>query len=384
MIAQKNATTAAPPEPAWRTMTMSERDEIIRQMVAIQLSENLSNKVIGSILGCSKEAWSSIKNGNYKGLTDKYLSRAKQWMTERLTRKVTPPVDFVETSYARYIMAVCKRAWEKPTMGLVILPSGFGKSSALRYFARLGQRDVTLVYAAEYISGIAGILGEIARRLGLPKEQYDGATIDTVSRNIRENLTKRNQGGKKSPHVILVDEAQNLSLKCLNALRNLHDDPACSVAIVLADTWRLDSALRNPHGIAGGTEQLKSRCGAVYMVPESDSRGKPTQVSDEDVRLVAEATMRSLRHFEPITDQALKYLVNIANAPGAARFRGVVTRIQDVARVAEQLGVEAAYDVHQLDYVAPLSGGECESKHTVSPFETAWEKGLGQTATGAA
>lgn len=361
-----------PKTEGWRDMTEAERKETLRRAVEVQVAEHLSNATMARVvLKSSPAVWSQIRSGTYQGSTDKWLRRAEQWLADRQERQATPETEFAETSIARRILAVCERAWSMPTIGRVITPSGCGKTMALREFARRRGETALFIQAGEFARGVGGVLGEIARGLGIPVTGK--ASVDSLGRAVRANLAEHYSGGIRPPFAILVDEATTLTAGALNVLRNLHDDPASRAAIVLADTWRLDAFLRSAHGIAGGNEQLRTRGGAVCLVPETE------EIARDDVRKVAEMILAGLGHEGGLPRLALDYLTGLANQDG--RLRNVYHRLHACHDVALARRWEPSYSVAELDYVGPLVGMKCEQVHDGPPFAARREAADEQKAT---
>jgi len=344
----------------WKEFEVSERKEIIREVESIQASEDLSNKVIGHFLGCSSAVWSQIRAGTYPGKTDKYLAAAKQWLKDRGDRTESPETEYVETTISRRILAVCQHAWEMPTIGLIVTPSGCGKTAALLEFARERGKTAIYISVGEWFNAKFGLLRELARHLGIaPKSSQ---TIETLGDEVRKNLAALYNGGVGTPMTLIVDEATGLKPNALNLLRNFHDDPACRCPVILADTWRLDAALRSPHGIAGGNEQLRTRGRACYAFRLDE------KVPEADVRAVAESVVRGLGHRGGLPRESIRFLAGDGVGQADGRLRNVVARLHACYRIADKLGAEPIFDVAQLDYVAELVGSKCELKHESPPF----------------
>ncbi len=339
-------------------LTATERERILKRVVEIQAAEEISDAAVARIIGCGRSTFSQIRRGRYKGDTQRYLRKARQWLEDRDARAATPRTEYVETTVGRLIMTVCRRAWQMPCIGLVITPSGAGKTSALTEFARRRGERAMYIQAGQAASSMLGLIGEIAERLGLATA---GARYGVAGlyRMVRQRLAGYYAGGKADPYILLIDEATTLRPSVINMLRNLHDEPCCRAAIVLADTWRLDAELHSKAGMAGGYEQLRSRSGAQYQLRPD------VEISAKDVRLVADATLRSIGVSKPLSAAAYKYLHKVAQADG--KLRNVAHRIHAVSDVAPE-GTAPSWSVHQLDYVATMVGAECQIEHQAVPF----------------
>jgi len=347
---------------AAKGLTDTQRSEIIRRAGEVQVAEEISNRTLGKIIGCSQAVWSQVRSGKYKGDSDKYLAAAAEWLEGRL-RPEAPLADYAETFIGRQIHAVCARAHQMPCIGLVVCRSGVGKTIALRnYVAAQDARRCLYFQAGEAFSTKASMIASIRERLGLSYTKATGRS-GSYSR-VRHHLAGLYAGGRAAPALIVVDEATTLQASAINMLRNLHDDPAVSCGLVLADTWRIDTEFRSRRkvGMTGGYEQLRSRCGAQYLM---DARA---EVSATDVRAVTDAICRSLGHKRRLAAASYKHLHRLAQRDGA--LRNVLHRLHAVHDLALSQGIDPTYSLAELDYVAPLVGGTCEldTSATIQPF----------------
>ncbi len=339
-------------------LTDRKRADIRKRVQELMAIERITWSRLAGIIGWSAATVSLTVRGEYTGKSDAILNAMDRWLADRQSRTESPEVPFVRTTISRRVQAVANRAWAMPAIGLVITPSGYGKTAALQEVARQRGDRAMFLQAGEAFSSKRELLIQIANGLGIgPRKRW---TIGGIYRAVQKALAKKYAGGQGDPFLILIDEATTLSPAALNILRNLHDDAACRLAIVLADTWRLDAELHSRKGIAGGYEQLRSRCRAVYQAKAGEV------ISAADVRKVADALLASMGHTRRIDPEAYRFMAKIAEAEGA--LRNVVARLQTVQAVAEAAGARARYTVAELDFVAPLVGAVCEINHEAAPF----------------
>ncbi len=339
-------------------LTDRKRADIRRRVQEVMVSERITRDRLGGILSVSASVVSQVVGGKYRGKSDPVLVAMARWLTDRQSRAEAPEVPFVSTAISKSILAVCNRAWAMPAIGLVITPAGWCKTATLREVARRRGDRCLYLYAGEAFSSKRQLLMELAKGLRLgPRERWN---IGTLYRAVRDVLAKKYAAGQGDPFLLLIDEATTLDPRALNILRNLHDDTSCRAGIVLADTARLDVELHSRKGIAGGYEQLRSRCRAVYQVKAGET------ISVADVRKVTDSLLAAMGHNRPLDAHAYRFLTKIAATEGA--LRNVVARLQTAQAVAEAAGAKPRYTVAELDFVAPLVGAECEIAHEAQPF----------------
>ena len=346
-------------------MSDAERAETLRKMLEVQVAENLGGRAIAKILGCSDALWSQLRNGKYPGDSDKFLLRGRQWLAARDAAGSTiKPGDYVETEIGQSIQTVCARAWRTATMARIVLPSGAGKTAALMHIKRTFGRRV--VYLQAHMSGAnkAGIMRSLARASGI--KLSEGWPADRIFDQVRQLYTSWRESDSTLPPLILVDEATALPAKCLNYLRQLHDDPEIGAAVVLVDTARLDDQLAlGDRKLAGGFEQISSRLAYSYPPAGLDISDL---ITAQDVQAVAIAAIEA-NGFEPparLHKETMRFLHQLATTRGA--LRNVVNRIRAVADLARDLGCQPAWSVAELDYAAKLTGGISKMPHKVPPF----------------
>lgn len=96
------------------------------------------------------------------------------------------------------------------------------------------------------------------------------------SRNNHDNITAIVEKLKNSERLIIIDEAELLSYKCLEVIRRIHD--MAGVGVVLAGMPRLRANLR---GKRGEYKQLYSRVGFACDIKD--------RLPDEDVVMLVSA-----------------------------------------------------------------------------------------------
>ncbi len=339
--------------------TDAQRRKIITAVTELQAAENISNREIGRIIGCSTAVWSQIVNSKYSGDVDKYLTAADAWLGDR-GRREAPVGDYVETQIGKWIQTVCRRAATMPCIGLIVTRSGAGKSAALTNYARRSDSLRTIyLQAGEMHSTKAALVSRLSDAVGITNSRRSAACRRYD--RLREHLAGLYSGGKAAPVLIIVDEATTLHPSAINMLRNLHDDPAVRAGIVLADTWRLDGELRRRNRMTGGYEQLRSRCGAQYLMTAD------TEIARQDVQAVTNSILKSLGRSRPLAATSYSYLHRLAQSPGA--FRNILHRLHAVCDLAAGSGVKPTWSVAELDYAAVIVGGQCEMPAgSVCPF----------------
>lgn len=166
---------------------------------------------------------------------------------------------FVHTRLADMALTLITETHLAGDIGVIYGPAGMGKSMALRQYAASSRGAILIEADPGYTARV--LLQELCARLGVKKT----GTIHELSDECVDAL-------KDTGWVVLVDEAELLPYRALEALRRVHD--RSGVAVVLAGMPRL---LINLKGSRGEFAQLYSRVG---MALDLDAHKGKSEVED--------------------------------------------------------------------------------------------------------
>ncbi|MBI5646661.1 MAG: AAA family ATPase [Ignavibacteriae bacterium] len=187
-------------------------------------------------IGCSASVLSMWRQGRYAGDNAGVDIAVRAWLErvdERESVLSEERLPFLDTSIARAVFEVAKRAHVHSGMYLVCGPSGVGKSRAVREYA-MRNPDVILVECHRMLR-TRELIGDLHRAVGL-----DGkGTVHHMMRDLVEKL-------RDSGRLIIVDEAENLSAASLDEVRRLHD--WADVGVLYVGLERLYFNLRQMRG----------------------------------------------------------------------------------------------------------------------------------------
>lgn len=170
-------------------------------------------------LGRSGGAVSSFLSGKYK--TPHAMIPDIKSLIELNKKKNVSPTEpgYAETSVCRRIINSIAYAHVRGVVSVIYGDAGVGKTSAVKEYVRK-ERLALLITARLDCSSITGVNELIAKQMGI-KER--------VSRKITDEIINRMQG---SGRVLIVDEAQHLTVKALDHLRCLSDESGIGIALV--------------------------------------------------------------------------------------------------------------------------------------------------------
>lgn len=187
-------------------------------------------------------------------------------------------------------------------MGVVCGGPGLGKTLSIRHFAA-SYADVWVATCSPMISGLVPALEEIAESVGITNA---GGGARQIARSIARKVEVAPRG------LLILDEAQHLTISAVEAVRAIHDQTQLGVAFVGNEAVvRFGSKAQHAH-----FAQITSRLGMRVFA------AKPTE---GDVRAVA-------KHHGVTDRAAVALLVKLSSQPGALRS------VSEVVRLARRAG----------------------------------------------
>ncbi|QTD46158.1 AAA family ATPase [Ottowia testudinis] len=287
-------------------------DGSMRQTVARAMhAGGVSQADLARQTGLSQSALSQWLNGSYKGDNAAIQAKLTAWLTAHGTRQVaveeTPAPQWVDTPTGRAVAKALTFARNKPAIAVVYGGAGVGKTTALRRFARHTQ-NVWIATASPAISSMAAMLRELCRVLEL---SGTGWKNQALSADIVRHLAG-------SRGLLIIDEAQHLSVPALEQLRYIYDQ--AETGLVLSGNERVFSQLNGGHVRSADFAQLYSRLGR---------RLRLSLPSEGDIDAVLNAW--------DITGRAERaYAAQIACLPGG--LRGLFNLLEEARLAAKGMG----------------------------------------------
>ncbi len=252
---------------------------------------------------------------------DKYI-RTLNARIEQHARAKAASIDeeYVETRVAKAILAAARLVHENRTMGLLLAPSGVGKSRCAQAINHnyVGSVYVRIIDSYHHPRGLAHA---ISLKLDLLGTTVAGHRSMTRIERIMDRLLD-------SDRMLIIDEAQKLNDSALEFLRDIHDTTGVPVLLfATADLHdRLVATIGPDHG------QLYSRYDVIHHLTEGKdvyTGGKPL-FSVEEIRKLYDRTPIKL------SIDAVKYLQDVANRIGEGSLRRCKSLLKNAARKARK------------------------------------------------
>lgn len=310
------------------TMAVAEQVDVerVRQQVQDLISGGKTLREIANAIGRSDSSLSQFLSGKYPGerANAMFAYRLQVYLDlERQRNEAPEKPGFAKTSIASDIWDVLDYARSSTDIGLVYGPAGIGKTMALKVYAQK-HPDTIYIAARPSMRSPKPVIKKLLHALGnkqfKPMDEMVDAIIETLAGSRR---------------LIIIDEAQHLTLPALEALRCIADETGCG--IVLSGNKHIYDRMfgRGEAQFA----QLWSRVGI--------RRHLQGPFPIEDVRLIFESSGRRL------PEDCLAYLGNMANKPGGIRY--VVKLYMLAANIA--VGEDKPLDLDTLERARRLLMG---------------------------
>lgn len=205
------------------TMQMAEQDITIEQAIEFVkeyiAKTGKTQAAVAQELGISSGALSSFISGSYK-TPHTIVPKVRNLMEISEKKKISlsdPP--FVETSVSKMVKNAIKYSHIRGKISVVYGDAGIGKTQAFRSYLRENNLAIGITISPTYAS-ITGVNELLAEQLGVRER---------VARKITNEIVNRLRG---SGRVIIIDEAQHLTVRALNHIRCLADEAEIGVCLI--------------------------------------------------------------------------------------------------------------------------------------------------------
>ena len=254
-------------------------------------------------LDVSASALSGFLSGTYK-TPHTIISKIEELASISTQKKVAPKEpEFIETSISRDVINAIRYSHLQGKISVVYGDAGIGKTMAFRNYLDQNTLAVGITISPTY-SSITGVNEKLAEQLGVRER---------VSRRQTQEIVNKLRG---SGRVVVIDEAQHLTVRALNHLRCISDESGIGLCFIGND--EVYSKLKG----SGRADfaQLFSRIGMRKQVLVSN-------ITKQDVRSVFGRYI--------VEDEAMELLYRICRTNYG--MRGAVNVFINTAAVFEEI-----------------------------------------------
>ncbi len=186
--------------------------------------EERSQVALAKEIGIGAAVFNQWLQGKYTGRNDEVQIKVMRWLDARdsekeLKDKLPADLDWVRTPSANAVSAALGFSQMAGAISVIYGGAGMGKTTAIRVYERRSP-NVWVVTASPTVAMPGPIMLRIASKLGTrtsgQQHLVEAAIIERV---------------KDTRGLLVIDEAQHLSHRALDAIRSIHD--ATGVGVVL-------------------------------------------------------------------------------------------------------------------------------------------------------
>ncbi|QKF64579.1 AAA family ATPase [Campylobacter corcagiensis] len=194
-----------------------------------------------------------MKEGKDFKYANKVEDLAKNYLDNFIQSKPKNQDDlpFITTKDAKSINAVIEWSVEDRDLGVIIGDAGTGKSRAIKEFSKSHPEAVLI--EATISTNARALFRMLCLKFGITTSK----SVDEMIRDVADSL-------KKIDKVIIIDEAEHLPYRALEALRRMYDFSKSPV--VLVGTKKLLNNLTGAKKSNLEYEQLSSRVGSKWFL----------------------------------------------------------------------------------------------------------------------
>lgn len=201
---------------------LEEYRNIVTDVQSYMKESDKSQKQIAREIAVSAAALSQFLDGTYNGDNSNIADKLKSWLSLEAKRNTKEEHSRFSTDIenTKTVLYVCEYAHTKNDITLIFGDAGAGKTTALEYY-RDRNAGVIMITANACTTSATSILKMLCMETG--------RNITGRKDIIMNELVKYFKGTNR---LIIIDEADHLTLSALQAIRNLND--MAKVGIVLS------------------------------------------------------------------------------------------------------------------------------------------------------
>lgn len=223
-------------------------NDISKQLNDFLEQNGLTGASIARSIGVSTGTVSLVKTGKIEQVSDDNLKKFADYMAN-YGQKTDTTATTVATQDLKLAHFTIDEVMISRGMGTILGKAGTGKTEAVKAYVDI-HPEAILIETIPSIS-LKSLLSKILEAQG---DKSPVGNTEQLLMAVVENF-------KKSERILLIDEAENLTTKNLEAVRRIHD--FSQVPTVLIGTYALLSNLR---GRGGDLLQLYSRISEKYKM----------------------------------------------------------------------------------------------------------------------
>jgi DNA transposition AAA+ family ATPase len=197
----------------------------LRSRVNAALSGGMSQSEIAKLSGVAASTlgrWLADKYDGDNASVERKVQAAMLALDDRKAQAAALPSapEYIATPTSQRVVDALRYAHVASDVVVIYGGAGVGKSESIRHYAKSAP-NVHVATATPASAGVVPSLEEVADAVGLP--------ITNGAARLHRSIVKKLQG---SFGLLIIDEAQHLSVAALDQMRSIHDATNCGLALV--------------------------------------------------------------------------------------------------------------------------------------------------------
>lgn len=299
-----------------------EMKQTLAWLISYSVEHNWILGDLAALAGVSAKTMRNVLKGTYEANVEPHLLSLAALRARLTIEQTGEDLPFVETKLARYTMDLAEFTRRYHYAAVMIGPTQWGKTEAVKEYARRYPDKVVLVRCPVSASPTR-LLYRIAKQIGISARMKPEETIDSILRYLTPD------------HLLIVDEihhvlrSDKMGMKGVEQVRELRDMSGCG--LLLTATPEFQTAMEEDPIWSGMLTQLSKRNACrVYRLPAT--------ISTDDLRQVWDF------YGFPEPDAGLRASIE---ATAQESGYGVLTKRMNLAKVAaDNAGVPVTWDYY--------------------------------------
>ena len=196
--------------------------ELIAEAKSYMETKKMSQAQFANMVGVSESTISRWLKGDYPNM-ESVSAKVRLYLDKESLREQSleaGSIDFVMTNVSKKIWQVLEYSRLQKKLSIIYGDAGIGKTKTAREWAK-GKSDVVFVTVTPAFGNQKPFLKLLARAL---KTSRTG-TVDDLYLDILDRLESRDM-------TIIIDEAQHLTVKTLEAIRSINDSTGTAIVLI--------------------------------------------------------------------------------------------------------------------------------------------------------
>lgn len=261
-------------------MTEFNREKAIEKLKVFQDDQRLTQARLAKMLGLNEGALSTWLKDEYKGNNEEIDVKVEKFLTlqAKKTKGKIKDFGFLQTSIAKQVFGAAQTCQIHSLLGVCYGDPGLGKTTAIKEYAK--NNTGVVIIECEAKMGVMRVVESIYRKLNLGNEKIwnPQVMIDKIKNKLQD-----------SGWLLIIDEAEHLSIDAVATLRRIQDLSGYTFGILFTGTYKFYNdliSLKGDYNYLTGRFNLKCELGK--LTEQDISLLVKNAIPDADLDLIQE------------------------------------------------------------------------------------------------